>query len=154
MNAAAGSNAMLFENVTSARNFGANPALLVTSGATPSGTVTVRNTIMGSGTAGLGFASASLPAIGGVTYAIANSIVENSSTGVLAGACGVNGNLCNVDAKLENLALNGIATTRTHALRPGSPALDAGDNTGVAANDQRGAGYRRTGGSSRTGIFA
>ena len=138
MNAAAGSNAVLLENVTSARNYNANTALLVNGGATPSGTVTVRNAIIGSGTAGLGFASASLPAIAGVTYAISNSIVENSSVGIPAGVCGVNDNLCNVDAKLENLALNGVATTRTHALRPGSPALDAGDNTGVAASDQRG----------------
>ena len=43
-----------------------------------------------------------------------------------------------VDPKLAPLGNYG-GTTQTHALLPGSPALNAGSNTGVAATDQRGA---------------
>jgi hypothetical protein len=65
----------------------------------------------------------------GVTYAFSKSIVENGG-GMPAGACGANGVVCNVDAKLEGLAnISGSVETFVHALRPGSPALDAGDNT-------------------------
>ncbi|HUT88817.1 MAG TPA: choice-of-anchor Q domain-containing protein [Thermoguttaceae bacterium] len=45
--------------------------------------------------------------------------------------------LLNVDPMLGPLADNG-GPTWTHALLPGSPAIDAGDNTGTPATDQRG----------------
>ena len=59
-----------------------------------------------------------------------------------AGACGTNAVVCNVDAKLEGLNGNG-GFTPTHALRAGSPALDAGDNAAATAFDQRGTGFAR-----------
>ena len=46
------------------------------------------------------------------------------------------------DPLLSPLANNG-GPTRTHALVPGSPAIDAGDNEGAPANDQRGVGFPR-----------
>jgi hypothetical protein len=50
--------------------------------------------------------------------------------------------LLNVDPRLGPLQYNG-GPTQTMALLPGSPALDAGDNTGVPAFDQRGPGFAR-----------
>ena len=47
-----------------------------------------------------------------------------------------------IDPKLGPLALNG-GRTRTHALLAGSPAIDKGDDAGVTATDQRGAGFAR-----------
>ena len=42
-----------------------------------------------------------------------------------------------VDPLLGPLAANG-GPTQTHALLPGSPAIDAGDNASAPATDQRG----------------
>ncbi len=47
-----------------------------------------------------------------------------------------------VDPMLGPLGDNG-GPTHTFALLPGSPAIDAGDNTGAPAFDQRGAGFPR-----------
>ena len=49
------------------------------------------------------------------------------------------------DPLLAPLADNGGATL-THALLPGSPALDTGNNLAGLTTDQRGAGYVRTSG--------
>jgi hypothetical protein len=54
-------------------------------------------------------------------------------------------NLLNVDPRLGPLADNG-GPTRTHALLPDSPALDAGTNPGALPTDQRGPGFFRTSG--------
>ncbi len=55
------------------------------------------------------------------------------------GTCGLTspGDLSNVDPALGPLADNG-GPTQTHALLGGSPAIDAGDNAGCPATDQRG----------------
>jgi hypothetical protein len=50
--------------------------------------------------------------------------------------------LLNVDPRLGPLQDNG-GPTQTMALMPGSPAIDAGDNTGAPMWDQRGAPFRR-----------
>lgn len=47
------------------------------------------------------------------------------------------GDQTNIDPHLGPLQLNG-GTTATHALLPGSPAIDAGTNQGCPATDQRG----------------
>jgi hypothetical protein len=47
-----------------------------------------------------------------------------------------------IDPKLNDLNENG-GPTQTMALKPGSLALDAGDNTGAPAWDQRGSGFPR-----------
>ncbi|MDP2674298.1 MAG: choice-of-anchor Q domain-containing protein [Dehalococcoidia bacterium] len=82
-----------------------------------------------------------------------NSIVASNSNGncgwaILSGGhnldsgntCGFTaaGDLINTDPLLGPLANNG-GLTQTHALLTGSPAIDAGDNTGCPATDQRGA---------------
>ncbi len=56
------------------------------------------------------------------------------------GSCGLTGpgDLSNADPMLGSLANNG-GPTRTYALLPGSPAIDAGDNVGCPLTDQRGA---------------
>jgi hypothetical protein len=50
--------------------------------------------------------------------------------------------LLDVDPQLGALQDNG-GPTFTHALLPGSPAIDAGDNTGAPPYDQRGPGFPR-----------
>ena len=144
-----GTNAVVLKGVTIARNGPNGNALNMgafapTGGtATSNATVTVSNAILGQFSFGNGFQPVGAPTLSNVAYAFSNSVVENG-TGMPAGACGSNGVVCNVDAKLEGLADNGgTVLTYTHALRPGSPALDAGGNTGASAFDQRGSGFAR-----------
>jgi predicted outer membrane repeat protein len=68
-------------------------------------------------------------------------------TGMTGLQNGVNGNLVGsaaapIDPSLGPLQNNG-GPTLTHALLPGSPAIDAGDNTGAPMWDQRGPGFPR-----------
>jgi hypothetical protein len=68
-------------------------------------------------------------------------------TGMTGLGNGVNGNLVGsaaapIDPLLSPLQDNG-GPTQTHALLPGSPAIDAGDNTGAPMWDQRGPGFPR-----------
>ncbi|MGA9423333.1 MAG: right-handed parallel beta-helix repeat-containing protein [Rhodanobacteraceae bacterium] len=51
------------------------------------------------------------------------------------------------DPQLMALAANG-GPTRTHALRPQSPAIDAGNNAFASAFDQRGPGFPRVSGAA------
>jgi hypothetical protein len=61
--------------------------------------------------------------------------------------------LLNVDPMLGPLQDNG-GPTQTMALLPGSPAIDAGDNTGAPDFDQRGDGYARiVGGTIDIGAY-
>ncbi len=144
-----GKNLVLIRGITSARN-GPNGNALNIGAFSPNGnavasnaTVTVSNSILGQFTFGNGVQSVFPQVLPNVTYAFANSVVENG-TGLPAGACGANAVICNVDAKLEGLADNGGSVqTYTHALRPGSPALDAGSNTNPLQFDQRGTGFPR-----------
>ncbi len=68
--------------------------------------------------------------------ASSNNLIEDSLN-----ACGltdgVNGNIIGQDPALGALANNG-GFTKTQALLAGSPAIDAGTNTGCPATDQRG----------------
>ena len=144
-----GTNSFVLRGITSARNGPNAFAMQIgyfspTGGATaPNATVTVSNAILGQFTFGNGIPPVLADVLPNVTYAFANSVVENSGS-MPAGTCGTNGVICNVDAKLEGLADNGGSVqTYTHALRPGSPALDAGSNTGAPAFDQRGSGFAR-----------
>ncbi|NEO88444.1 MAG: CHAT domain-containing protein [Spirulina sp. SIO3F2] len=68
-----------------------------------------------------------------------HSLIQ-STAGITAGAPvdGVNGNIVGQDPLLGPLQNNG-GTTPTHALLPGSPAIDAGDNSVLSFSlDQRG----------------
>ena len=144
-----GTNSFVLRGITSARNGPISNALMIAA-FSPSGgtttsnaTVAVSNAILGQFTFGNGVSPVLAQVLPNVTYAFSNSVLENAA-GMPAGACGASGVVCNVDAKLEGLAENGgTVQTYTHALRPGSPALDAGDNTGAPAFDQRGTGFPR-----------
>ncbi len=57
------------------------------------------------------------------------------------------GNQSGVDPQLLALAFNG-GSTRTHALAPTSPALDAGGNLLALTSDQRGTGFARSYGAT------
>jgi hypothetical protein len=83
------------------------------------------------------------------------SLIGNSAT---AGYADGGGNLLNIDPMLEPLAINGNSDnpTLTHALRPGSPAIDAGDPQyfDLSAGDQRGSSHPRvSGGRTDIGAF-
>jgi len=147
----AGPNAVTLRGITSARNSASTAPISVgafnpAGGATTaSAAVAISNTILGQYQFTNG-APGSFPTQAGVTYTVANSIVETyDGNNMPAGICGVAGVLCNVDAKLEGLADNGGSpiTSYTHALRAGSPALDAGSGAGAPAFDQRGTGFPR-----------
>ena len=140
---------MLLENVTSARNGRNSPAFEVASygGSVYSANTVVRNSILGQYQFGTGPAALNYNTTAGLTYSFVNSIVEAPGA-FPAGICGANGVLCGVDAKLESLNYNsGNAGTFTLALRPGSPALDAGVAV-AATTDQRGTGFPRVVGSA------
>ena len=140
---------VLLENVTSARNGPNSPAFAVASsgGSVYSANTVVRNSILGQYQFGSGPAATTYNPMAGLTYSFVNSIIEVPGA-FPAGICGANGVLCGVDAKLESLNYNGgNAGTFTLALRPGSPALDAGVAV-TATTDQRGTGFPRVIGSA------
>jgi hypothetical protein len=74
---------------------------------------------------------------GGVT-SLGHNLIGNSSGGSGFAAS----DLVNVNPQLGPLQNNG-GPTQTMALLPGSPAIDAGDNTSAPAYDQRGPGFPR-----------
>lgn len=67
----------------------------------------------------------------------ADNLIDDAASSVALPADTLHG-----DPLLEPLADNG-GPTRTHALAPASPAIDAGNNYFEAANDQRGDGFAR-----------
>lgn len=149
--ASAGTNSVALRNVTSARNGPTTDPISVGlfnpagGTATANASIAVKNTILGPYQYSSGYPG-SFPVTAGVAYNVSNSIIENYfAPNMPAGICGVAGVLCNVDARLEGLADNGggLIIAYTHALRAGSPALDAGDNTGAPSFDQRGSGFPR-----------
>ncbi|MEO2087952.1 MAG: right-handed parallel beta-helix repeat-containing protein [Gemmataceae bacterium] len=94
----------------------------------------VRNTIIARNTSNVGgpdvtgaFASGGHNLIGVLT-ADASGFVASDLTGTAANP---------LDPKLRPLAYRG-GRTQTHALMPNSPAINAGDNAGAPATDQRG----------------
>lgn len=87
---------------------------------------TLVNTIIAGNTAAAGTNCFGPPTSGGHN-------LESADTCGLTAA----GDLKNTDPQLDPLANNG-GPTQTQALRKGSPAIDAGDNNGCPATDQRG----------------
>ena len=79
------------------------------------------------------------------TLNLTNSLVETAlaTDFVVTGT----GNLVGVDPQLGALAFNG-GPTRTHALQPGSPAIDTGSNPLALETDQRGTGFPRLSGAA------
>ena len=89
----------------------------------------------------LGGNSIFAPSGAGYNYTISHSLFE--PTFAPNSFCTGTGMKCGVDAKIEGLQFNGGGLKYTHALRAGSPALDAGDNASATAFDQRGTGFPR-----------
>jgi uncharacterized repeat protein (TIGR01451 family) len=95
------------------------------------GGVTLHNTILAGNTADTaGPDCAGTIGIGSLGY----NLVGNTSGCVFLSTTG---DLTNVDARLGLLQDNG-GPTETHALLPGSPAIDTGDDNACPATDQRG----------------
>ena len=90
---------------------------------TNSGTVSLQNTIVSD-------------SLGGNCAGAVTSAGHNLDSGTTCGL-GAIGDLSGVNALLGPLAANG-GTTDTHALLPGSAAIDTGDDAGCPATDQRG----------------
>ena len=91
-----------------------------------SGTLTLSNVTISNNTAG----------VGGNCSGFITSLGHNLDSGTTCGFTGP-GDLSNTDPLLGPLANNG-GPTQTHALLPGSPAIDGGDNVGCPPLDQRG----------------
>lgn len=112
------------------------------------GTVNLLNSTVTNNTA-TGGQGGGVQAAGGTTN-IKNTIVAGNTAPTNADVGGTivdqGNNVLSGDPKLGPLAING-GPTQTHALKPGSPALDAGDNTAATnaglTTDQRGAGFGR-----------
>jgi hypothetical protein len=94
------------------------------------------------------YADIGLDLCGGFT-SLGNNLVGNSGGGTGYAATDVLG----IDPQLGPLQDNG-GPTQTMALLAGSPAVNAGDNTGAPAYDQRGPGFARIfGGAIDIGAF-
>jgi hypothetical protein len=76
--------------------------------------------------------------IGGTLASSGYNLIGNST----GGSGYADTDILDVDPMLGPLADNG-GPTQTHALLPGSPAIDAGDNADAPEFDQRGPGFPR-----------
>jgi hypothetical protein len=85
-----------------------------------------------------GNTAAVAPDLDGAFTSLGHNLVGNTTGGSGFAAS----DLLNVDPRLGALQNNG-GPTQTMALLAGSPAIDAGDNTGAPAYDQRGPGFAR-----------
>jgi len=94
------------------------------------------NTIIANNVSGTGF-----PEIRGNIGSSGDNLIEAVGGGIVAPT-----DIVGLDPMLGPLAFNG-GTTRTHALRAGSPAIDAGNETVFLPTDQRGIARPQDGGS-------
>jgi CSLREA domain-containing protein len=108
-------------------------------GITSSGSITMVNTILARNTVGSG--SSELDCYGVSVMSQGYNLIGNTQGCTIEGDLA--GNMLNLDAKLGPLQNNG-GPTFTHALQPGSPAIDAGNPvipgssaTACPAKDQR-----------------
>jgi hypothetical protein len=97
-----------------------------------SGTLTTFDTILAGNLAPAG------ADLSGALGSLGHNLIGNTTGGSGFDAT----DLLNVDPWLGSLQYNG-GPTPTMALLPGSPAIDAGDNTGAPTFDQRGPGFAR-----------
>lgn len=92
----------------------------------------LRNVIVSGNTASVGDGNCA----GGIN-SLGHNLESGDSCLLFQGCCDHSGDLSNSDPKLGPLMNNG-GPTQTHALLPGSPAIDAGNNNGCPPTDQRG----------------
>jgi hypothetical protein len=136
--ASAQNTAMRLVNVTLNRNRADHAGGAVA--AVSPGTMTLKNSIVANSPS-----HANCPGTAGIT-----SAGHNLDSGNTCGFAGP-GDLRNIDPKVGGLTHNG-GITKTHALLPGSPAIDAGDNDGCPATDQRGVARPQDGNFDGTAI--
>jgi RHS repeat-associated protein len=129
-------------NVTVADNFVSSSTVAAGVHAGPSGSITMRNTIVAGNFNSAGQADVaegySAPYSGSITAI--NSLIGLDHTNIIGpGGDNIVGKIATgvIDAKLAPLRNNG-GLTRTHALKSGSPALDAADDALAPLVDQRG----------------
>ena len=92
-------------------------------------TTTLKNTIIANNTT----PNLSKVGVNANVVSQGNNLASDNGSGLLTGS----GDLINTNPLLGALADNGGGTL-THALLPGSPAINAGSNTGAPTTDQRG----------------
>jgi hypothetical protein len=84
--------------------------------------------------------------VSGQPGTVLSGVLTSSGHNLISDSTGGSGyaptDILDVDPMLGPLTDNG-GPTLTHALLPGSPAIDAGDNTGAPEWDQRGPGFPR-----------
>jgi CSLREA domain-containing protein len=102
--------------------------------------ISMRNTIVAGNTGGTSGGPDCAP--GSPIDSLGFNILGNNSDCVFTGTNNVNGDQVGtggspINPLLGSLQNNG-GPTETHALQPGSPAIDKGDNSTCAATDQRG----------------
>jgi Chlamydia polymorphic membrane protein (Chlamydia_PMP) repeat len=99
-----------------------------------SAAVEIGDTILNAGASGANIVNSD-----GTVTSDGYNLSSDDASGFLTGT----GDLINTDPMLDSLANNG-GPTLTHALLPGSPAIDAGENFTAGTTDQRGTGFTRT----------
>jgi hypothetical protein len=101
------------------------------------GLLTIQNTIVARNRLGV-LGPFTGPDVVGIFNSLGNNLVGDTTESSGWVASDVKGNMTTpLDPRLGPLADNG-GPTMTHALFPGSPAIDAGNNTGAPSTDQRG----------------
>ena len=114
-------------NSTIVRNTGAGGSGICNGGANGTATLNLKNTIVANNTGAPQVSTGGT----GVTNSLGNNLISDASLPAVAG------DLLNTNPVLATLGNYG-GPTRTHALLPGSPAINAGNNTDVSEIDQRG----------------
>jgi hypothetical protein len=118
-------------------SYGGPPGPATGGGFYNQGMLQTRDTILGGNTV-TGPGTNSSPDLAGSLGSLGHNLLGNSQ-----GGSGFDpSDLLNVNPLLGPLQNNG-GPTQTMALLPGSPAIDAGDNTGAPMWDQRGPGFPR-----------
>lgn len=118
-------NSTITDNGLAGGSSGEIGGLRINSGST----VNIKNTIVANNIV----SGTSIADVGGTVNSQGNNLIGNT-----AGGSGfIASDLLNMNPQLAALTNNG-GTTPTQALMAGSPAIDAGNNTGAPATDQRG----------------
>jgi hypothetical protein len=115
-------------SLTNVTFYGVPSSQLKSVHAASGGTITMTNTLLANGGA-----AGNCAGVGTITSAGNNLSSDNTCSSFSSGS----GDQTNTDPLLGSLANNG-GFTSTHALLAGSPAINAGTNTGCPSTDQRG----------------
>jgi hypothetical protein len=106
-------------------------------------TLTIGSTILKAGTSGDNIFNFETGTITSLGYNLSSDADGGDGTTAPGGLLNATGDIRNTDPALGPLQANG-GPTFTHALLPGSPAIDKGINLSGSTTDQRGTGFART----------